>query len=124
MAELESKQRESDTSGCVLARCISSLRRNRPIVKIQNRFSQVVGNCRGERRRRPPPTFGKTAAVPTVLAGLASRAENRCLEWVSANFEGSNTKLLGFSGHMIFVTVVQPCHCSYRRHWKEWVLLQ
>ena len=35
----------------------------------------------------------KTAAVPTVLAGLAQRAENRCLQWVSANFEGSNSKV-------------------------------
>ena len=86
MAELECEQRESDTSGCALARCISSLRRNRAIAKIQNTFSQVVGVCGGE--RRPPLLWAhkaKTAAVPTVLAGLAQRAENRCLEWVSAS---------------------------------------
>ena len=59
-----------------------------------------------------PNTAGDagTAAVPTVLAGLAQRAENRCLEWVSANFEGSNGKVFSFSGHTIFVTIVQPCH--------------
>ena len=125
MAELECEQRESDTSGCALARCISSLRRNRAIAKIQNTFSQVVGVCGGE--RRPPLLWAhkaKTAAVPTVLAGLAQRAENRCLEWVAANFDGSNGKVFSFSGHTIFVTIVQPCHCSCRWHGKEGALLQ
>ena len=64
---------------------------------------------------------GKTAAVPTRLAGLAKRAENSCLEWGSANSKGLIANFLGFSGHKIFVIPVQPCHCSCRQCANEWV---
>ena len=62
MEELECEQRESDTSGRALARCISSLRRNRAIAKIQNTFSQVVGVCGGERRPPPLGTSGEDSS--------------------------------------------------------------
>lgn len=122
VAKLEFERRESDTSGCFLARCINSLRKRRGIEKIQNRFSQVVGVCWGE--WRPPPHLahvGNTAAVPTRLAGLAKRAENRCLQRGSANSKGLIANFLGFSGHRIFVILVQPCNCSCRQCANEWV---
>lgn len=74
MAELEFEQRESDMSGCALARCIRSLRRHRAIEKIKNRFSQVVCVCGG--KRRPPCPLAhlvKIASVPTSCAHSPGR---------------------------------------------------